>query len=189
MTHEYNPFWQQRIRETVLRALDVHPRLTALRVDLRLPDVPAATDAAVISRFINALKARINAYQKRKRREGKRVHPTTLHYAWAREFGELKGKKHYHLLLLVNRDTWCRAGDYRAPRSLAGMIKQACCSALGVDAGPSATWAHFPDTSAGWLARNDDTGFQQVLERADYLAKEHTKAHCTGERNFGCSRS
>ncbi|EEZ1118432.1 inovirus Gp2 family protein, partial [Escherichia coli] len=21
------------------------------------------------------------------------------------------------------------------------------------------------------------------------LAKEHTKAHCTGERNFGCSRS
>ncbi|MDU3884017.1 MAG: inovirus Gp2 family protein [Escherichia coli] len=169
MTHEYNPFWQQRIRETVLRALDVHPRLTALRVDLRLPDVPAATDAAVISRFINALKARINAYQKRKRREGKRVHPTTLHYAWAREFGELKGKKHYHLLLLVNRDTWCRAGDYRAPRSLAGMIKQAWCSALGVD--------------------NDDTGFQQVLERADYLAKEHTKAHCTGERNFGCSRS
>ncbi|MEN1769105.1 YagK/YfjJ domain-containing protein, partial [Pseudomonas aeruginosa] len=108
-----------------LRALDVHPRLTALRVDLRLPDVPAATDAAVISRFINALKARINAYQKRKRREGKRVHPTTLHYAWAREFGELKGKKHYHLLLLVNRDTWCRAGDYRAPGSLAGMIKQA----------------------------------------------------------------
>nr|MDN1431268.1 inovirus Gp2 family protein [Escherichia coli] len=30
------------------------------------PDVPAATDAAVISRFINALKARIDAYQKRK---------------------------------------------------------------------------------------------------------------------------
>ncbi|EHY2761531.1 TPA: inovirus-type Gp2 protein, partial [Escherichia coli] len=26
------------------------------------------------------------------------------------------------------------------------------------------------------------------LERADYLAKEHTKVHCTGERNFGCSR-
>ncbi len=71
-----------------------------------------ATDAAVISRFINALKARIDAYQKRKHREGKRVHPTTLHYVWAREFGECKGKKHYHLMLLVNRDTWCRAGDY-----------------------------------------------------------------------------
>lgn len=56
MTYKYNPFWQQRIRETVRHALNVHPRLTALRVDLRFPDVPAATDAAVISRFINALK-------------------------------------------------------------------------------------------------------------------------------------
>ncbi len=174
MTYKYNPFWQQRIRETVRHALDVHPRLTALRVDLRLPDVPAATDAAVISRFINALKARIDAYQKRKHREGKRVHPTTLHYVWAREFGECKGKKHYHLMLLVNRDTWCRAGDYRAPGSLAGMIKQAWCSALGVDVGCHATLVHFPAWPAVWLARNDDTGFQQVLERADYLAKEHT---------------
>ncbi len=138
MTYKYNPFWQQRIRETVLHALNVHPRLTALRIDLRLPDVPAATDAAVISRFINALKARIDAYQKRKRREGKRVHPTTLHYAWAREFGELKGKKHYHLLLLVNRDTWCRAGDYRDPGSLAGMIEQAV------------PWGWMPDAMPRW---------------------------------------
>eukprot|EP01132_Coremiostelium_polycephalum_P013269 gene13269-16185_t len=179
MTYKYNPFWQQRIRETVRHALNVHPRLTALRVDLRFPDVPAATDAAVISRFINALKARIDAYQKRKHREGKRVHPTTLHYVWAREFGECKGKKHYHLMLLVNRDTWCRAGDYRAPGSLAGMIKQAWCSALGVDVGCHATLVHFPAWPAVWLERDDDTGFQQVLERADYLAKEHTKAHCT----------
>ncbi len=188
MTYKYNPFWQQRIRETVRHALDVHPRLTALRVDLRLPDVPAATDAAVISRFINALKARIDAYQKRKHREGKRVHSSTLHYARAREFGELKGKKHYHLLLLVNRDTRCRAGDYRAPGSLAGMIKQAWCSAPGVDAGRYDTLAHFPDKPAVWLERDDETGFQQVLERAGYLAKEHTKARGTGERNFGCSR-
>nr|WP_284142894.1 inovirus-type Gp2 protein [Escherichia coli] len=101
MTYKYNPFWQQRIRETVRHALNVHSRLTALRVDLRFPDVPAATDAAVISRFINALKARIDAYQKRKHREGKRVHPTTLHYVWAREFGECKGKKHYHLMTLT----------------------------------------------------------------------------------------
>ncbi len=145
--------------------------------------------ACPVSRFINALKARIDAYQKRKHREGKRVHPTTLHYVWAREFGECKGKKHYHLMLLVNRDTWCRAGDYRAPGSLAGMIKQAWCSALGVDVGCHATLVHFPAWPAVWLERDDDTGFQQVLERADYLAKEHTKAHCTGERNFGCSRS
>ncbi len=85
MTYKYNPFWQQRIRETVRHALNVHSRLTALRVDLRFPDVPAATDAAVISRFINALKARIDAYQKRKHREGKRVHPTS----WLSQTDEL----------------------------------------------------------------------------------------------------
>ncbi|AZU45787.1 hypothetical protein C7H11_21290 [Escherichia coli] len=72
--------------------------------------------------------------------------------------------------------------------SLAGMIKQAWCSALGVDAGRYDTLAHFPVRPAVWLERDDDTGFQQVLERADYLAKESTKAYGTGERNFGCSR-
>ncbi len=75
-------------------------------------------------------------------------------------------------------------------RITGGMIKQAWCSALGVDVGCHATLVHFPAWPAVWLERDDDdTGFQQVLERADYLAKEHTKAHCTGERNFGCSRS
>ena len=74
-------------------------------------------------------------------------------------------------MLLVNRDTWCRAGDYRAPGSLAGMIEQAWCSALGVDAGCHATLVHFPAWPAVWLARNDDT-----------------EAYGTGERNFGCSR-
>ncbi|EZE26218.1 hypothetical protein BX11_22735 [Escherichia coli O123:H11 str. 2009C-3307] len=49
MTYKYNPFWQQRIRETVRHALNVHPRLTALRVDLRFPDVPAAvTNGAIV---------------------------------------------------------------------------------------------------------------------------------------------
>ncbi|EER7670170.1 inovirus Gp2 family protein, partial [Escherichia coli] len=62
------------------------------------------------------------------------------------------------------------------------------CSALGVDVGCHATLVHFPALPAVWLERDDDTGFQQVLERAGYLAKEHTKARGTGERNFGCSR-
>lgn len=189
MTYTYNSFWQQRIRETVLHALDVHPRLTALRVDLRLPDVPAATDAAVISRFINALKARIDAYQKRTRREGKRVHLTTLHYVWVREFGERKGKKHYHLILLVNRDTWCSAGDYRDPGPLAGMIKLAWCSALQVDAKNHVTLASFPVRPAVWLKRGDDDSLRKILARAAYLAKEYSKVNGTGERNFGCSRS
>ncbi|MFL1868122.1 inovirus Gp2 family protein, partial [Escherichia coli] len=39
MTYKYNPFWQRRIRETVRHALNVHPRLTALRVGVRFAAV------------------------------------------------------------------------------------------------------------------------------------------------------
>ncbi len=137
MTYKYNPFWQQRIRETVRHALNVHPRLTALRVDLRFPDVPAATDAAVISRFINALKARIDAYQKRKHREGKRVHPTTLHYVWAREFGECKGKKHYHLMLLVSALAPCPDTSFPETTGIRCAYRQPLCGMPGARTDPS----------------------------------------------------
>ncbi|WAT07370.1 inovirus Gp2 family protein [Rouxiella badensis] len=188
MTHTYNTYWQKRIADTFSCALKAHKRVLALRVDLRLPDCPAATDAAVISRFTASLKARIEAIQSRKQREGKRIWPTTLHYAWAREFGELNGKKHYHLVLLLNRDTWCSPGDYNSPDSLAGMIKQAWCSALQVDTQQFLTLAHFPVSPSSWLESGNETQLQQALERASYLAKDHTKVTDDGERNFGCSR-
>lgn len=189
MNHTYNPYWQQRIADTFGCALKTHTRVLALRVDLRLPDCTAATDGAVISRFPASLKARIDALQLRKQREGKRIWPTTLHYVWTREFGELNGKKHYHLVLLLNRDTWCGPGDYKDPDSLAGMIKQAWCSALQVDTQQYATLAHFPESPSSWLERGNATQLQQALDRASYLAKHHTKMTGDGERNFGCSRS
>lgn len=188
MNPTFNPLWQQRINDTFLNALDAYARVLMLRVDLRLPDAPAATDAAVISRFTDALKARITAYQQRKQREGKRVHPTTLRFAWAREYGPVNGKKHYHVVLLLNRDTWCSLGDYCDPDSLAGMIKQAWCSALQVDAQQYFTLANFPDNPALWLDRGNPEQLQQGLARADYLAKHYTKASGHRERNFGCSR-
>ncbi|WP_048794820.1 YagK/YfjJ domain-containing protein, partial [Serratia sp. 506_PEND] len=73
--YTYHPYWQQRIADTFNCTLNAYTRVLALRVDLRLPDTPAATDAAVISRFIDALKARIDAYFKRHQREGKRIWP------------------------------------------------------------------------------------------------------------------
>ncbi|MEG6350539.1 inovirus Gp2 family protein [Enterobacter hormaechei] len=188
MSYTYDPFWQQRIADTFSCALNAYTRLLALRVDLRLPDTPAATDAAVISRFTDSLKARIDALQARQRREGKRVWPTTLRFVWAREFGEIKGKKHYHAVLLLNRDTWCGPGDYKDPDSLAGMIKHAWCSALKVDAQAHAVLARFPKSPVSWLTRGNTTELQQALAQAAYLAKRETKVTGDGERNFGCSR-
>ncbi|WP_048796422.1 YagK/YfjJ domain-containing protein, partial [Serratia sp. 506_PEND] len=114
--------------------------------------------------------------------------PTTLRFVWAREFGEIKGKKHYHAVLLLNRDTWCGPGDYQDPETLAGMIKQAWCSALKVDAQAHAVLARFPKHPVSWLTRGDDAQLQQALAQAAYLAKRETKETGDGERNFGCSR-
>lgn len=188
MSYTYHSHWQQRIADTFNCALNAYTRVLALRVDLRLPDSPAATDAAAISRFTDSLKARIDAYFQRKRREGKRVWSTTLRFVWAREFGEIKGKKHYHVVLLLNRDTWCGPGDYQDPDSLAGMIKQAWCSALKVDAQAHAVLARFPASPVSWLTRGDEAQLQQALLQASYLAKLETKATGDSERNFGCSR-
>lgn len=188
MVHTFNPFWQQRIADTFLNALDAHARVLMLRVDLRLPDAPAATDAAVISRFTESLKAKIVASQLRKKQEGKRVHATTLRYVWAREYGEINGKKHYHVVLLLNRDSWHCAGDYNSPKTLAGLIKQAWCSALRVDATEFATLTHFTDNCATWIDRGNTAQLDQALGRASYLAKHYTKVTGDGERNFGCSQ-
>lgn len=189
MSYTYHPNWQQRIADTFNCALNAYSRVLALRVDLRLPDAPAATDAAVISRFTDALKSRIDAHFTRQRREGKRVWPTTLRFVWAREFGEIKGKKHYHVVLLFNRDTWCGPGDYNKPDTLAGMIKQAWCSALQVNAQMHSVLARFPKSPVFWLTRGDEAQLQQALLHASYLAKFATKITGDGERNFGCSRS
>ncbi|WP_250555908.1 inovirus-type Gp2 protein, partial [Escherichia coli] len=35
--------------------------------------------------------------------------------------------KHYHVILLLNKDTWCSLGDFSEPSSLATMIQEAWC--------------------------------------------------------------
>ncbi|PWC18953.1 inovirus Gp2 family protein [Brenneria corticis] len=188
---DYNAFYLKRIDETIKKALLEHHRTLAIRVDLRLPDYPADSDAEVISRFTDSLKAKIRAYLERKRQEGKRIHPCTLRYAWAREFGPLNGKKHYHVLLLLNKDVWFTPGDYQSESSLAGLIKQAWCSALRVSYPGNATLVHFPENPCLWLDRNSmDYSKQQeeVMKRASYLCKNITKQYGDGERSFGCSQ-
>lgn len=91
-------------------------------------------------------------------------------------------------MLLLNRDTWCEPGDYKDLDSLAGMIKQAWCSALRVDAQENAVLARFPKSPVSWLTRGKTTELQQALAHAAYLAKRETKVTGDGERNFGCSR-
>ncbi|EFN4745289.1 TPA: inovirus-type Gp2 protein, partial [Escherichia coli] len=90
----HNAYWLSRFESILNSALAQHRAVSLIRVDLRFPEYMPATimdtdlDSAVISRFFASLKAKIQAYQRHKRRANKRVRATTLHYFWCREFGK-----------------------------------------------------------------------------------------------------
>ncbi|HCN4908837.1 TPA: YagK/YfjJ domain-containing protein, partial [Escherichia coli] len=95
----HNDYWLSRFESILNSALVQHRAVSLIRVDLRFPEHMPVTimdpdpDSAVISRFFESLKAKIQAYQRKKRRTNKRVRATTLHYFWCREFGKEKGRK------------------------------------------------------------------------------------------------
>ncbi|MDM9206170.1 inovirus Gp2 family protein, partial [Escherichia coli] len=93
----HNAYWLSRFESILNSALVQHRAVSLIRVDLRFPEYMPVTimdpdpDSAVISRFFASLKAKIQAYQRHKRRANKRVRATTLRYFWCREFGKEKG--------------------------------------------------------------------------------------------------
>lgn len=149
----HNAYWLSRFDSLLDSALAQHRAVSFIRVDLRFPEYMPATimdsgpDSAVISRFFASLKAKIQAYQQHKRRTSQRVHATSLRYFWCREFGEEENRKHYHVILLLNKDTWCSLGDFSEPSSLAAMIQEAWCSALHLEPGKAMVWSIFPGGS------------------------------------------
>ena len=80
----HNAYWLTRFDSILDSALAQHRAISLIRVDLRFPEYMPATimdtdlDSAVISRFFESLKAKIQAYQRKKRRANKRVRATTL---------------------------------------------------------------------------------------------------------------
>lgn len=189
---------KKRLRETLDKALSEYPRLLVVRVDLKLPD--DEYDSTVITHFIVSLKAQISADLYRKQKAGKRVHPCRVRFAWAREFGQ-KGKKHYHLVLLFNKDTYGYPGSYyrkndKYQHNLAFMIMEAWGRTLdpyGFNS-PELFYSlvSFPATACYYQLNTRkpgfDSGYQTVINRINYLAKVHSKDYSDGQRNFGCSQ-
>ncbi|MEX6035785.1 YagK/YfjJ domain-containing protein [Providencia hangzhouensis] len=62
-----------------------------------------------------------------------------LRYIWVREIGE-RNRPHYHALLLLNKDFYWSAGHFGITTSLAGLIQQAWCSALGIELTNTKGW-------------------------------------------------
>ncbi len=100
-----------KIQSVLNKSLQQHPRTFLVRFDLHLPkilacpDFPSDFNTEAITRFIESLKSQLRAQQERSLRAGKRVHPNTLRYIWAKEQHD-SAVPHYHVALLFNNDAY-----------------------------------------------------------------------------------
>ncbi|AFR04676.1 hypothetical protein PEC301653_40990 [Pectobacterium carotovorum subsp. carotovorum] len=193
--------YKNKIVGVINNAVKEHPRTLALRMDLHDPVILdngdsiscfANTDSGAISRFTNSLKAKLAADEQRKRKEGKRVHPNTLRYAWVREFTQ-NGKRHFHVFLFLNKDAYYHLGDFNLDEdTLRTMITSAWCSALNLTPEEGQHLVQYPTNGKYVLHRDDilnDIYPSDLLNRIDYLTKVKSKIFGEGDRNFGCSLS
>ncbi len=198
----FNVAYLQRTAEVLCHALKEHPQTTVIRVDLHLPENGDLGDSitsdadlspGLMSRFIDSLKAQIVAYRQRRAKEGKRSHRTSVRYVWVLEQPELGGKKHYHLALLVNTDTFNALGSYdEQGKGLASLIQNAWLSAMKKrDWYEYLTLVHFPGNPLAFLEINKPD-FRKKVDaltfRLSYMAKHRTKRYSSTERSFGCSQ-
>lgn len=201
--HASGPINQQtyrRMEETLDKALKEHPRTLVLRIDLYLPDKTFNTDSTLMTRFIASLNAQIDADIQKRSNTGARIHPCTLRYVWAREFHK-DGRKHYHMALFLNKDTYAYPGTYHPDKNgeythnLSLMIMEAWVRTLKInkekDYQKRYTLINFSDKCYYQLNKNQIgfiIGYPLVLDRLRYLAKEYSKDSSDGQRNFGCSQ-
>lgn len=193
----------KRIHETLCHSLNHFPRTFILRIDLRLPDENYelySKDSTLMTRFIESLKSQIEYAQKCKTKEGKRTHPCKVRYVWSREFGK-KGKKHYHLALMLNNDVYCNAGTFYPIQgvyihNLALMIMEAWVRTLSLNLSQAYkkyySLVHFVEEGDFSLNINEkhfSWNYNTVLRRLSYLAKTYSKDNSDRQRNFGCSQS
>ncbi|EHZ6871287.1 inovirus Gp2 family protein [Providencia rettgeri] len=190
--YTYNTKYQQAFLDVINYAVRDFPRTLALRVDLRFPSYYQYGDSnKEITRFIESLKAKIDVASRNKNHDWDRNWHNRLRYIWVREIGELNYRKHYHALLLLNKDFYWNAGDFKSTTSLAGLIQQAWCSALGIDLAQYEGLVHFTKNGLHVLNINKEDYSQRLvslLHCMDYLAKDHTKSYHDGYRSIGMSR-
>ena len=179
-----------KIERTIQAALFEHPRTVAFRIDLRLPPNNGNNDSSVIGRFIESLKAQIKADLLKKQRAGKRVHPCTLRYVWVRE-QDTSLQSHYHVVLLLNNDTYNTLGSFNANEgNMSARIQKAWASALSSDVFQSGRLVHFAKNGTYIVKVNSPTYIQDLdnlFHRISYFAKVDTKVYGNRMKSFGCS--
>lgn len=190
-----------RSLEVVYDMLDHHPRVCAIRIDLRFAkesldsDIDSLlciqrSDPRVITRFFESLKCQLREEHNRK---GYRSEPELPAYIWCRE-RDTGPYPHYHLVLLFNKDQYAYLGNYldHDANNMAIRFQKAWCSALDLDHPHYAELVHFPMNCIYRFNRMDAVNREQIyadfLFRMAYLSKMATKDIGDGMRNFGTSQ-
>lgn len=133
--------YKKHIERVVNDAVSEFPRTMALRVDAHYPPILDRGDTVccfpnmepgAISRFRNALNAMLEANEKARADNGKRIYSNRVRHVWVREFSE-GGKCHFHICLFFNKDAYYHLGDYETESNLRMMIVRAWYSALGLE--------------------------------------------------------
>ena len=190
----------KRITDIINFATKAHARTSVFTFVLRLPEYRDNGDsiactpdlkAGLMERFTDALRARIAAHQKRRKREGLQVSPADLRHVWVREVGS-SGKSHYHMAIFVNKDTFNGLGNYsKEGHNLGSYICEAWLSALGLlEFAEYRTLVSLNNTPHYLERLRVDRFGQQLLKlrsHLSYFAKEHTKSYNKEERSFGGS--
>lgn len=103
--------YRKNIEDVVQNAIGEFSRTMVLRVDVHYPPILDRGDTVccfpnlepgVISRFRNSLNAILDANEKMRATEGKRIYRNRTRHIWVREFSE-EGKCHFHLGLFLIR--------------------------------------------------------------------------------------
>jgi hypothetical protein len=184
------------ILKTMQAAIIDHPRTFMVRFDLHLRqlnfrDSPVVYDSTVITKFVKSLTAKIQHDRFIKGRNGKRVHPCTMRYVWAKERADAY-TDHYHVVIFLNNDAYSHLGDFnRFGQNLSTKIVEAWASALGLDDFSTRHLVHFPDDTPVYYincnAEKYPQTFGKAFYRLSYFAKLETKHYGDRKRSFGYS--
>jgi hypothetical protein len=187
---ESNTTYLSQLKTLVDNSTVESTRVMAFRFDLRFPDGYKGESAQVITKFFESLKAQIKAKDAKTLKEGKRVYPSRLKYAWVRE-NDGSTTDHFHVVITLNKDAFSVLGKFDSPQmNTAQRIKKAWKSALSCKEESTNGLVHFPQSGVYILNKNDenyDGTYQLLYYRISYFAKNRTKVYGTGKRSFGCS--
>ena len=188
---ESSELYLKQLKALLDKSTEESTRTIAFRFDLRFP-VDYKDDAEkVITKFFESLKAQLKAKEAKTLREGKRVYPSRLRYAWVRENDGAK-HDHFHIVIILNKDAFSVLGNFKSTNAnTAQRIKKAWCSALSCKDEKSEGLVHYAKKGVYILDKNAlsfNTTYSDLYYRISYFAKKRTKVYGRGVRSFGCSK-